>query len=85
MSSWGWTGEVLQSYHMSVCRQALVLGGSGCGCGCGEEKAAIREESGAASAWGPGYYRPINHRAVIVDSCSGASRNGVLNHPVRPH
>lgn len=47
---------------------------------------AVREDSGAASAWAPdpitGYYRPEN-RAVEIDPAE--LREMLLNHKVRAH
>ena len=49
-----------------------------------EERASMKEDSGASSAWAPdpvtGYYRPINHAAEI-DAVE--LRNLLLNHKVR--
>ncbi|KAK9992242.1 hypothetical protein SO802_027227 [Lithocarpus litseifolius] len=51
-----------------------------------EERASIKEDSGASSAWAPdpvtGYYRPINHAAEI-DAVE--LRSLLLNHKVRAH
>ncbi|KAK0607515.1 hypothetical protein LWI29_016127 [Acer saccharum] len=48
-----------------------------------EIRAAMKEESGASTAWGPdpvtGYYRPQNH-AVEIDPVE--LRNMLLNHKI---
>ncbi|GMY27764.1 late embryogenesis abundant protein Lea5-like [Fagus crenata] len=50
-----------------------------------EERAGIKEDSGASSSWAPdpvsGYYRPINH-ATEIDAVE--LRKLLLNNKVRP-
>ncbi|XP_065863676.1 late embryogenesis abundant protein Lea5 isoform X2 [Euphorbia lathyris] len=73
--------------HGSVSGRSYGIVGSKSGMvGKVEERAVIKEDTGASSAWAPdpvtGYYRPAN-RAADIDPAE--LREMLLNHRVRQH
>ncbi|EEF45556.1 late embryogenesis abundant protein Lea5 isoform X2 [Ricinus communis] len=77
----------LRGYSATAHEAASARGGFRSGLvGKVEQRAAIKEDSGACSAWAPdpvtGYYRPAN-RAAEIDPAE--LRETLLNHRVRPH